>query len=217
MEIRVIILGLSKYGMFLSESLRHDSVEIVAVDTNEERMNRIKDVVSRPVIGNPTKRDLLEELHVEEADHVVVALESLQNSILCVLHLQELNVRNLLVQVLDDDHLKILHRLNVTELVFPEHDMAKVTAQKLLHPNVIDRKALNQHESLVELRAPERFVGQTLAEAGIFKHHHVHLLLVKPADLGDVIIPADDYQFNADDHLLVVGENADVLAFGTLT
>ena len=89
MNIRVIILGLSNYGIFLAECLRNDSVEIVAVDSNEERMNRIKDVASRPVIGNPASKDLLEELHVEEADHIVVALESLQESVLCVLHLQD--------------------------------------------------------------------------------------------------------------------------------
>jgi Trk K+ transport system NAD-binding subunit len=81
---------------------------------------------------------------------------------------------------------------------------------------VIDIKTLNQHESLVELRTPKRFVGQTVEKANLFRHHHVHLLLVKPAESGDVMIPSADYQLNADDILLVMGENADVLAFEIL-
>jgi Trk K+ transport system NAD-binding subunit len=98
MGIRVIIIGLNSYGIFLTEYLRDNDIEIVALDKDEERMNSVKEFVSRPIIGNATNSDVLKELGVEEADDIIVSLDSLETSVICVLHLQELNAKHIIAR-----------------------------------------------------------------------------------------------------------------------
>jgi trk system potassium uptake protein TrkA len=217
MGMRVIIIGLSSYGMFLTEYLQEYKVEIVALDKNEERMNSVKEFVSRPIIGNATNIEVLKELGVEEADNIIVSLDSLEASVICVLHLQELNAKHIIAQAINRDHIKILQLLKVHEIVFPERDMAHVCAQKLLHPNVMDIKALSPLESLVELAAPPPFVGQSLEELNLSDEYHVHLLFMKNSETGEVILPSPEYHIRSGDILCIIGENNALMALEKLT
>ena len=216
MSTRVIIIGLSSYGIFLAEYLRDDGVEIVALDKDEERMNSVKEWVSRPMIGNATNIEVLKELGVEEADDIIVSLDSLEASVICVLHLQELNAAHIIVQAINGDHIKILQLLKVHDIVFPERDMAKVCAQKILHPKVTDRKELTPLESLVELAAPPSFTGQSLEEVNLSDEYHVHLLFIKNTDSGDVILPSPEYHIRSGDILYILGENKALTALEKL-
>ena len=121
MKTRVLMLGLSTYAEFLLNAL-HESgdAEIVAVDKDEETVNRVADRVSRPVIGHATNPDLLAELHVPDMDYVVVSMGSLESSVVCVLYLKELGARQIVVKALNNEHVKVLELLGVEEIVFPE-------------------------------------------------------------------------------------------------
>jgi trk system potassium uptake protein TrkA len=217
MSIRVIIIGLSSYGIFLTEYLREYGVEIVALDKDEERMNSVKEFVSRPIIGNATNIEVLKELGVEEADDIIVSLDSLETSVICVLHLQELNAKHIIAQAINRDHIKILQLLKVHDIVFPEKDMAKVYAQKLLHPNVMDIKALTPLESLVELTAPPPFVGQSLEELNLSEEYDAHLLFMKNSENGEVILPSPEYHIRSGDILCIIGKNNALMALEKLT
>ena len=217
MSIRVIIIGLSSYGIFLTEYLRDHDVEIVALDKDEERMNSVKEFVSRPIIGNATNIEVLKELGVEEADNIIVSLDSMETSVICVLHLQELNAKHIIAQAINSDHIKILQLLKVHEIVFPEKDMAKVCAQKLLHPNVMDIKELTPLESLIELTAPPPFVGQSLEEVNLSDEYHAHLLFMKDSETGEVILPSPEYHIRSGDILCIIGENNALMALEKLT
>ena len=95
--------------------------------------------------------------------------------------------------------------------------MAKVCAQKLLHPNVMDIKALTPLESLIELTAPPPFVGQSLAELNLSEEYDAHLLFMKNSENGEVILPSPEYQIRSGDILCIIGENNALMALEKLT
>jgi trk system potassium uptake protein TrkA len=214
--MRVIIIGLSSYGIFLTEYLQDHEIEIVALDKDEERMNSVKALVSRPMIGNATNIEVLQELGVEEADTIIVALDSLETSVICVLHLQELHAAHIIAQAINGDHIKILQLLKVHDIVFPAKDMAQVCAQRLLHPNVLDIKTLTPLESLIEFTAPPAFVGQSLDELDLSAAYHAHLLFIKSSGTDEVILPTPEYRIQSGDILCVLGQNKALTALEKL-
>ena len=64
-------------------------------------------------------------------------------------------------------HGRILEKLGVTRVVFPEREMAVRIAHSLVVPNVLDYIELSSEHSIVEVPAPPEFVGKTLRDIGL--------------------------------------------------
>ena len=58
-------------------------------------------------------------------------------------------------------HGRILEKLGVSRVIFPEREMAIRIAHSLVMPNVIDYIELSRDFSIVEVPAPDAFVGRT--------------------------------------------------------
>lgn len=214
MTTRIIILGLSTYTHSLVEHLHaQGGAEIVVVDKDEERVNAVADQVSRPIIGNATNYDLLAQLDVPTADYVVISLGSLENSLISLLYLQELKAPYVIVKALNDEHVKILELLRVSEIVFPEKQAAELTAVKLLHPNILGISRLNEQDSLAGVVLPAALVGTPLAQLKVKAKYDMELALVIDGTTRKVALPDDDYLIQAGDILIVAGNNQNLYRF----
>ncbi len=208
MKTRVLLLGLSTYAEFLLNALHETGdAEIVAVDKDEETVNRVADRVSRPVIGNATNPDLLAELHVPDMDYVVVSVGSLESSVICVLYLKELGARQIVVKALNNEHVKVLELLGVEEIVFPERAVARLTAVRLLHPSVVNAMSFDSEQSIVEVKAPEDWVGRSVEGLALEGTHGLGALLVVDGRTGQLTWPEPDRVIEDGDALVLFGAN----------
>lgn len=132
------IIGLSSFGYFLALELSKEGVEIMAIDLDEEKIEKIKPYVQKAVIADGTDRSTLETLGLSDLDGVVVSLGQMESSILATLHLKELKIRKVISKALSEEHGKILKKIGATEVIFPEKDMAIRVAGKLTHDDILD-------------------------------------------------------------------------------
>jgi K+ transport systems, NAD-binding component len=65
---------------------------------------------------------------------------------------------------------KVLQKIGVDVVVFPERDMGERVARWLVSRNIIDVINLSPDYSLVELAAPAEFHGTTLQDSGLRKN-----------------------------------------------
>jgi Trk K+ transport system NAD-binding subunit len=47
----------------------------------------------------------------------------------------------------------------------------------------------------------------------MFRQYHVHLLLIKKAGLGEIVLPSGEYNLRADDIIFIAGKNEDLMKF----
>ena len=208
MKTRVLLLGLSTYAEFLLNALHETGdAEIVAVDKDEETVNRIADRVSRPVIGNAANLDLLAELQVPDMDYVVVSMGSLESSVICVLYLKELGARQIVAKALNNEHVKVLELLGVQEIVFPERAVAKLTAVRLLHPIVINAMSFDSEQSIVEVKAPEAWVGRSVKELALEDTYGLGAALIVDGATGQLNWPQAERTIESGDALVLFGAN----------
>ncbi len=208
MKKRVLLLGLSTYAEFLLNYLHEDGdAEIVAVDKDEETVNRVADRVSRPVIGNAANLDLLTELHVADMDYVVVSMGSLESSVICVLYLKELGARQIVAKALNSEHIKVLELLGVDDIVFPERAAARLTAIRLLHPLVINTMSFDIEQSVIELRAPEAWIGRSVEDLALEENHGLGAVLVVDGATGQLHRPQPARVLEDGDALVLFGPN----------
>ena len=209
MKTRVLLLGLSTFAEFLLNALHETGdAEIVAVDKDEETVNRIADRVQRPVIGNAANPDLLAELNVPDMDYVVVSMGSLESSVISVLYLKELGARQIVVKALNNEHVKVLELLGVHEIVFPERAVAKLTAVRLLHPIVINAMSFDSDQSIVEVKAPEAWIGQSVEELALEGTYGLGAVLVVDGATRQLTWPKAERIIEDGDALVLFGANA---------
>jgi Kef-type K+ transport system membrane component KefB len=75
LEPRVVVFGLAGFGAALVEELHAKGVEVLGVDLDPARLNRMRDAGVPVVYGDARNPDLLEELPLEHAEWVLCAVE----------------------------------------------------------------------------------------------------------------------------------------------
>lgn len=222
MARKFAVIGLGTFGFQVACELEELGGEVLAIDRNESVIQEIRDRVSRAVVCDAHDRDSLREVGVGEVDAVIIGLRSrLDSSILTTMYIQEMGVDEIIVQAVSDDHRRALEKIGATRVIFPEKDMATRVASHVLLPNLIDYLWAGGEYGLVEVKAPEAFVGKTLLELNVRREYGVTVVAVRRGGIGEdgephePVMPSSDYEFEAGDILLVIGKSDDLTKFSS--
>jgi trk system potassium uptake protein TrkA len=160
--MKFAVIGLGSFGGHCAKTLYKNGHEVLAVDSNKDRIEEMKTYVSHAVNMEAAGKENLEALGLQEMDVVVVSLgPNMEASILTVLFLHEMRVKRIVAKALSEDHLKILEAVGATEVIYPERDMAIKTALKLSNPNVLEYLPLPSGFGIQEIAPPEKFIPKS--------------------------------------------------------
>lgn len=205
------VIGMSSFGFFLARELAREGVEVMAIDLDEEKIEKIKYLVPKAVIADATDRTALETLGLEEIDGVVVSLGQIESSVLTTLHLKELKIRRIVAKALSEDHGRILAMVGATEVIFPEKDMALKVARTLTHENILDHVPLAEGYSIVDIAPPSSFKQKSLGELNLRRFYGVQIIVVKETVPEKVVlVPTADYVIKESDILVIMGRDDDL-------
>ena len=203
-----MLIGLSTFSRFLAKYLHERNFEVIAIDQDESRVERIKSYVTKGIIGDAKDKDFLKKAGVQDVDSVVVSLgQKSDDSLLVVFHLNELEAKNIHVKVIEEDHAKILHKLGECEIIFPEQESALRLAQRIDNPNVLDYIPLTEDYSIIDWTPDEKFIGKTLGELDLRKAYGVQVVSIEDGQDKVKLIPKANHKIKKGDVLVVIGEN----------
>lgn len=90
----ILLIGAGRFGRHMAEQLTQLGHQVMAVDTNEERINDLLPFVTNAQIGDSTSEDFLRSLGVANFDVCIVTIGgSFQNSLETASLLKELGAR----------------------------------------------------------------------------------------------------------------------------
>ena len=90
----ILLIGLGRFGKHIAMQLNQMGHEIMAVDINEERVNKVLPFVTNAQIGDSTDAQFLESLGIGNFDICFVTIgESFQNSLETTSLLKELGAK----------------------------------------------------------------------------------------------------------------------------
>lgn len=72
--MKYLVVGLGSFGKTLAEALTDKGHDVIGVDSNEHRVEEIKDRISVAYIMDATERMALRELPLDEIDGAIVAI-----------------------------------------------------------------------------------------------------------------------------------------------
>jgi trk system potassium uptake protein TrkA len=207
------VIGLGRFGSAIAATLAGLGQEVIGIDADPDRVRQLTDSLAHAVELDATDERALRAAGVQDVEVAVVSIgENVESSVLIVMLVKELGVRTVIAKATTPLHGRILQKIGVSRVIFPERDMAVRVAHSLVVANVIDYIELSREFSIVELPAPPAFAGRTLRQIELRPRHGLTLIAIKrPVAGGDQevtnVAPTADDRIEERDVLVVLGSN----------
>ncbi len=207
------VIGLGRFGSAMARTLAELGQEVIGIDSSEDRVREMADCLSQAVELDATDEKALRAAGVPDVDVAVISIgENIESSLLVVMQVKDLGVKTIIAKAVTTLHGRILEKLGVTRVIFPERDMAIRVAHSLVVPNVTDYIELSKDFSIVELAAPPDWVNRTLRELALRPRFGLTLIAIKRRSAtgdGEVtnVAPSADDRILEGDTLALLGDN----------
>lgn len=211
-----VVIGLGRFGAAVAQELSALGHEVLAVDTVEEKVQRVADQVTHAVIGDARDINVLKALGVRNFDCAVVALGSdVGSSALITLNLKELGLKQVVCKAQSHVHSRVLEKIGADRVIFPEHEMGVKVAQGLSSSSVLNFIEFSEDYGIVELTAPKSWQGKTIRELDVRNAFHVNIIAVRRKDIPSSldVAPGANCVLGAGDNVVVVGRSEDINRF----
>ncbi len=131
--MRFLVIGLGNFGRTLAERLTDNGHEVIGVDSNEHRVEEVKERLSVTYILDAVEYITLSTLSLDEVDCAIVCIgQSMDNSLRAVSALKRLKVKHIYARAIDEVHHSILLAMNIDKIFIPERYAARIFADKFL-------------------------------------------------------------------------------------
>ncbi|MBI5700026.1 TrkA family potassium uptake protein [Candidatus Saganbacteria bacterium] len=204
------VLGLGRFGQKVAKELAMRDQEVIVMDKDESKVNVIKDLVTHAFIGDMTEEGALREANIPNCDIVVVGQSSsIEANLLSVQLCQELGIKELVVKAQSTLHGKILKKMGVTSIVYPEQDTAVKLADKLTLRGVLDYMEISKEFDVIELRAGKDFNNKNLRELNLRKKYNVAVVAIRRG-IESIMNPDGETVILDGDILILLGKIEDL-------
>ena len=202
----ILLIGLGRFGKHIAMQLNEMGHEIMAVDINEERVNRILPFVTNAQIGDSTDASFLESLGIGNFDICFVTIGgSFQNSLETTSLLKELGANLVISRAERDVQEKFLLRNGADRVVYPEKQVAKWASIRYADDHILNYMEVDASHAIFEVAIPDEWIGRSVGELDIRRRYNINILAVKKEREVSVTISVDTV-LEADSTLLVLGD-----------
>ena len=204
---QVLVIGLGRFGSSIAKTLCEDGVQVMAIDRRMDLVEEMRDHLTQVVQADSMDHDSMKALGVGEFDTAFVTIGAdIKASCVTTMLLKELGVKHIVCKAHDDVHRQVLLKLGADQVVIPEQENALRLARSLSSFNVLDYIELSDDYGIIDVPAPNSWVGKTLKELNVRAKMGVNIIAVESGSVTNVS-PSADYRIQSGDIMVVLGDN----------
>ena len=176
----ILLIGLGRFGKHIALQLNKLGHEVMAVDSNEERVNEILPIVTNAQIGDSTNTEFLKSLGIGNFDVCIVTIGgNFQNSLETTSLLKELGAKMVVSRAERDVQAKFLLRNGADEIVYPEKQVANWAAIRYTADHIRDYIEVDEAHAIFEVEVPEEWIGKTVGDLDIRRKYSINIMATK--------------------------------------
>lgn len=203
-----VVIGIGRFGESVATTLYKLGYEVLVIDNSEKEIQDISNKVTRAVQLDARDESALKRLGIRNFDVAIVAIgDDIQSNILVSVILKELGVKKVIAKAKDALHGRVLEKIGVDRVIYPERDMGIRVAHNLTSANdLLDFIELSNDYSIIEVFAPKEFVDKTIGKLNLRAKYRVSVIAIKSAE-EITAAPGADAIVRQGDILVVIGSN----------
>ncbi len=204
-----LVIGAGRFGKSVARTLYSEGHDVMVIDKDEALVQQISAEVTDAASADITSESCVKALGVRDFDAVVLAIGfDVQASIMAAILLIEKEAKYIVAKAQTDLHGKVLEKIGVNRVIYPERDMGYKIARSLIAPTIIDMIELSDDYSVVEVQAPAEMVGKTMLALNLRARYGISVIALRRNNGGSTnISPVADDVVEAGDIIVAIGEN----------
>lgn len=207
------VIGLGRFGSSLAKELVDQGLEVLGIDRDEQTVDEMSDILTHAIVADSTEEETLRSIGIRNFDCAIVAIgDDIQASIMTAILLKDLGVKTVVAKALTELHGKVLERLGVDRIIYPERDMGIRVAHQLVNPNLLDYIELSKDYTIAELSVPRKLNGLTLQQLDPRAKFGCSVVAINKKS-GMIIAPTASDTINERDVMVIIGTNRQVESF----
>ena len=202
----ILLIGTNRFGSLLARQFRDLGHQVMAVDKEEERINRILPYVTDAQIGDSTDEAFLRSLGVGNYDVCIVTIGGdFQSSLETTSLLKELGGKFVVSRADRDVQAKFLLRNGADDVISPEKQIAEWAAIRYASDHVLDFIKLDDRNVILEVSVPTEWSGKRIGQIDIRKKYGINILGLKENGKMNMSVMSETV-LNMNTTMLVLGE-----------
>ena len=206
----ILLIGLGRFGRHIAMKLDELHHQVMAVDTDEKRVEAVLPYVTNAQIGDATDEEFLSSLGERNFDVCIVAIgDNFQSSLETTSLLKELGAGYVVSRAARDVQAKFLLRNGADEVVYPEKQLAAWTAIRYSADHIFDYVELDEEHAIFEVAVPEGWAEKTIGQLNVRRKYNINIMALKHDGKMKLNISPDTV-LPAEDTMLVLGNIRDI-------
>lgn len=200
------VIGLGQFGTAIAKRLYEMDKDVLVVDVDEDKINEISNSVTHAIVADASEEKVLKSIGINNFDVVAVCMGSnMQSSILTTLICKQMGVKYIIAKAQSEKHKNVLEKIGADLVVFPEEDMGRKIANRVLNPNLADIMELSDNFKIIDILTPLLWRNKSLIELDLRKNFAVSVILVKREDGSVIMSPGGDTVLYEKDSVVICG------------
>lgn len=192
------MIGLGRFGSSVAQSLMRLGHDVMGIDKDAESVHAWADLLTHAVQADSTNTMVLRQLGVADFAHAIVGIGTdLAASLMTIMALTELGIKDIWVKALTTEHGHIAQRIGAHHVVHPEADMGERVAH-LISGRMVDFIEFDDGFGIAKIHAPTATHNHTLAESNVRGEFGVTVVGLKRAN--------EDFQHAKPETLVLPGD-----------
>lgn len=207
------VIGLGAFGMSAVETLLKYNVNVMVLDSDEEKVQKIANKVDFACAIDTTDEDALNNSGIKNVDHVIVGIgDDVEGCIMTVMALKNIGVENITVKSVNDKLTTVLKSLGIEDIVAPEKEAGIMVAKRKMHRLVSDFVSMDDNHSLVQIKIEkEKLFNVPLVDLGFRNKFNLNIVAIK--NEAGIVIPNASTVIKKGDILYLIGEDSSIYEF----
>lgn len=207
------IIGLGRFGANLAHEFIRQGYEVLGIDINEEMIEDLRNVITHGVAADATDKQTLQAIGIHNFDCAIVAIgDDVQANIMASILLKELGVKWIVAKAVTLQHGRVLEKIGVDRVIYPERDMAIRVVNQLVSPNLLDYIELSDDYTIAEISVPEKISGKSIRTLNTRALYGCSIVAINKED-EVIIAPLADDVLLTGDIMVVIGTKQQVEMF----
>ncbi len=202
-----LVIGCGRFGTAVATTLEELGNQVMAIDIDEDAVQRISDKVTYSAIVDVTDEHALIDLGIANFDAVIIGIGSdFRAAIMSILVSKELGVKHVVCKVADEIQSKVMLKLGADNTIMPERDAGKRLAHSLMSRNVLDQMVLSDEVSIYEINLPSKWAGKSIGQLDLRKQYNINVIAIK-RDGKTILTIQPSRVFEEGDVVILAGDN----------
>ncbi len=205
-----LIIGTGRFGKHLAKKLIDLGNDVVAVDKDAEKIEHLNTLLTDSFVGDCRNEAVLRALGVNNFDVCFVCTaENFQSSLEITSLLKELGADFVVSTAKRDRQADLLKKIGADDVIYPEKQIAEKTGIRYNAKNIVDLIQISDDYAIYEIPVHDSWINKTIIDVNVRKNYKVNIIAIKN-DHNINAAPGPDYTFRPNDHIMIIGKQADV-------